>query len=210
MSRILFTILICIPLLTFSQKRLDKELDSITTETEAAKFIENNKKVKGKIIVFNKEKHNTNLTKDLFKLSTGGQKIYKSDSEKTYYKVIEKRSIPYYRMSYIYLDGSQKSTKEIHTERLKILQRYKDGAQFKDLAKLHSMDQNAKRGGDLGWFTKGDLHPDFEVKVLDETIEVNDIFTVDIPKQKWYYVVKKTHETKLIDEIKVLKVSEPL
>ena len=184
MNRILLTILLCIPLLSFSQLRIDKELDSINTEADASKFIETNKEARGKIIVFNKEKHNTRLAEDLFKLSTGGKKVYKTDFEKTYYKVIEKQSIPYYRVSYVYLDGKQKTMDEINLTREKVIRRFYEGYRFKDLARLFSMDQNANRGGDLGWFTNGETHPDFEAEVLDASHGVNEIFTIDIPSKR--------------------------
>jgi peptidyl-prolyl cis-trans isomerase C len=38
----------------------------------------------------------------------------------------------------------------------------KGGASFEDLAKKHSIDGAAAKGGDLGWFGKGSMLPDFE------------------------------------------------
>lgn len=35
-------------------------------------------------------------------------------------------------------------------------------ATFEELARRHSEDKNAQAGGDLGWFTRGDLDPEFE------------------------------------------------
>ena len=35
-------------------------------------------------------------------------------------------------------------------------------ASFEDMARRHSEDRNAAAGGDLGWFAKGDLDPEFE------------------------------------------------
>ena len=46
---------------------------------------------------------------------------------------------------------------------------------------------------------------------LDDSHEVNEVFLlVDIPDQQWYYVILKTEDTKFIEEIKVLKVTEPV
>ena len=189
---------------------LKKLLDSIQSETDATTFINNNKSFKGKVIVFNKEKHNTRLANDLFKLRNGGKKVYKTDIDKTYYKVIDKIQIPHYRVSYIYIDGSETSMEEITKLRREIIKKYKAGYRFEELAKRYSMDNSAKRGGDLGWFTKGDMVEEFESEIINGNHYVDDIFTIDVSSKQWYYVVLKTYNTKMIEEIKVLKVTQPV
>ena len=209
MIKITLAVLLCLSsALILAQNDFESQLDSIHSETDATVYMENNKSIKGKIITFNKEKHHTRLANELFRLGNGSKKVFKTDNEKTYYKVIEKNEIPYLKVSYIFLDGKKKSLDEINALRTEIISKYNDGFRFKDLAKHHSMDDNAKRGGDLGWITKGDLHPDFEAEVLNDSYHVNDIYTVDIPEQQWYYVILKTEDTKFIEEIKVLKVVE--
>lgn len=203
--------LICVLSISINaQTKFETQLDSIQDESQATAFIESNKSNKGQIITFNKEKHNTTLAKDLFKLGNGGKKVFKTDVEQTYYKVIQKNEVPHYRVSYIFLDGSKKSLEEISKLRTDIISKYKEGFQFKDLAKRYSMDDNANRGGDLGWFRIGDLHPEFESAIVNNSSVVDDIFEVDVAEKQWYYVVLKTHDTKMIEEIKVLKVTEPL
>lgn len=207
------TSIYCLIILFYSQviaqNDFEIELDSISTELEATNYLKNNTSKKGKLIIFNREKHNTTLADGLFNLSIGGKKVYKTDLENTYYKVIEKTKIPYFRISYIYLDGSKTSKEEIHDLRQKIFSKYNEGIPFNELARLYSMDSNAKRGGDLGWFTHGDTGTEFENAVINSANSVGDIFTVDITEKQWYYVVLKTHDTKMIEEIKVLKLTEP-
>ena len=123
---------------------------------------------------------------------------------------MKKTKTPHYRVSYIYLDGSKMSNDEINKLRSKIISQYKSGYRFSDLAKHYSMDGNANREGDLGWFTKGQMHPVFESEVMNNKHRLNDIFTVDIPENNWYYVVLKTHDRMDIEEIQVLKVTKPL
>ncbi|RKE95437.1 peptidylprolyl isomerase [Ichthyenterobacterium magnum] len=209
LKSLLFIISLLVTTATFSQKRIEKVLDTIKTEAQATSFLEKNSK-KGKLITFNKQKHNTRLASDLFKLSKGGKKIYRTDTRKTYYKVIDKIEIPYHKVSYILLDGTKKTPKEINSLRNKIISKFNEGYRFEDLAKHYSIDENATRGGDLGWFTQGDMHPDFETPIIHGNFNVDDIFTIDVPESNSYYVVLKTEDTKLIEEIKVLKYTEPV
>ena len=41
-------------------------------------------------------------------------------------------------------------------------ERIKHGAEFAELARLHSNDLSAAKGGDLGWLSPGDTVPEFE------------------------------------------------
>jgi parvulin-like peptidyl-prolyl isomerase len=208
------TLLCCLTVLfstlTIAQNDFEKEIDSISTELDATSFLEHNKSTKGKFITFNREKHNTKLADDLFKLSTGGKKVYKTEMYKTYYKVIEKVETPHYRISCIYFNGKEKSLEEITQLRKDIIAKFNTGFPFKNLAKRYSMDRNANRGGDLGWLAKGEMYTEFEDQIINSNYTVGDIFTVDVTSQQWYYVVLKTHDTKMIEEIKVLKVTEPI
>ena len=206
MKQLLVLLVLC-PLFGFSQNSLEQELDSITTTEEAKAFAKANKKVnKSKLITFNKEKHKTRLANDLFKLSKGGKKVVKKDQKKTYYKIIDKEKTLHYRASYIYFDGRKITLEEINAKRSKIISQYKQGYKFETLAKIYSMDQNSKRGGDLGWFSRGQMHPDFENAIKSHAID--DIFTLDITDRNWHYVILKTHDAKPIEEIMVLKYTE--
>ncbi|MBN8759200.1 MAG: molecular chaperone SurA [Thiobacillus sp. 65-69] len=45
---------------------------------------------------------------------------------------------------------------------LQLKERIENGTPFEELARLHSEDASASRGGDLGWLNPGDTVPDFE------------------------------------------------
>lgn len=211
MYRFLLVCILCLSTsISIAQNDFEKSLDSIQTLDDVNIFFKKNKKVKGKVIVFNEEKHKTRMAENIFKMSVGAKKYFKDSPQKTYYKVIDKYEIPYYRVSCIYLDGKTKSKDEINSIRQAVMSKYGQGYRFEDLARQYSMDMTAKRGGDLGWFTEGDMHPDFEAAILNGSHDVNDIFTIDIPKANAYYVVLVTQNKKLIKEAKVLKVTEPI
>lgn len=206
-----YTLLVIIFLLSFNtsaQRKLQKELDSVTTIERAQRFINSKNGKKNKIITFNEEKHKTKLTQELLKLSNGGHKVVKREGENIHYKILEKNEIIYYRVSYILLDGKEFSISSIEKLRPQIIEQHDRGVPFKDLALQYSMDNNKKRGGDSGWFTYGDMLPEFEQQVMNDKHQKDDIFTVNVESNQWYYVVKKTHDKKSITEIKVLKVVE--
>jgi len=206
-----YSLLVIAFLLSFSitaQKELQKELDSVTTIERAQRFIDSKNGRKNKIITFNEEKHQTKLTEELLKLSNGGHKVIKREGENIHYKILEKNEITYYRVSYILLDGKELSISSIENLRPQIIEKHKRGVPFKDLALQYSMDNNRKRGGDSGWFTYGEMLPEFEQQVMNDNHQKDDIFTVNVESNQWYYVVKKTHDKKSIKEIKVLKVVE--
>jgi len=208
-----YILLLIITLSSFTlnaQDDFETKIDAIEDEGSAVSFIKQNKASKGQLITFNSEKHKTRFATDLFKLRKGGKKVHKTDVEKTYYKVIDKVKTPYFRLSYIVIKGDNRSDDEITKLQNNIIDKYKQGYRFEDLAKHFSEDQTAKKGGDIGWVTTGDLHPNFELKLSENNYQVNDIFTVNISEQNRYYVAVKTYDNKLIEEIKVLKITEPI
>jgi hypothetical protein len=172
--------------------------------------MELHKSIKGKLITFNKEKHHSILSDDLFELGNGGKKVYETELEKTSYKLIERTGVLHHRVSYIILDGDHKSFDEISKLVKVIISKYRQGIPFEDLAKRYSMDMNAKRGGDSGWFAQGEMIPEFENQVVNGHHSTGELFTVDIPSRNWHYVVLKTHDSMMIEELKVLKVVEPI
>jgi len=195
--------------ITFAQQDFEKSLDSIQTLDDVTIFFKKNKTAKGKVIVFNEEKHKTRMATDILNMSIGSKKYFKDAPQKTYYKVIEKNEIPYYRVSCVFIDGKKNSIKDVNIIRNQVIAKYNDGYRFTDLAKQYSMDNTAKQGGDLGWFTNGDLHPEFEKQIIEGNHRKDDIFTVDVPEINAYYVVLVTQDKRLIKESKVLKVTEP-
>lgn len=201
-------LLLCVSISLNAQKRFKKELDSITTAEDAEAYIESQKNRNNKLITFNEAKHKTQLAKELLKLRKGGSKVVKGEIERIHYKVIEKNRVTHFRVSYIYLNGKEMSMSEINGIREKIIAQYESGIPFWQLAKTYSMDRSAQQGGDLGWFTYGEMVPEFESAVTDSSKQIDDVFTVDVPSKQWYYVVLKTHEPKDIIEVKVLKAVE--
>ncbi len=54
-------------------------------------------------------------------------------------------------------DASNKNRKDARKAMEKVLDRYEDGTDFADLAKVYSHGPNSKKGGEMGFFKKSDL-----------------------------------------------------
>lgn len=105
-------------------------------------------------------------------------------------RIVKTESFVSMRVSYIYLDGNKLTINEINKKREEIIKLYKRGKSFGELATKYTMDGNTDKG-DLGWFNEGVMHKTFEDAIKNHSM--NDIFKVDIPENKWYYVVLKTY-----------------
>lgn len=193
-----------------AQTSTEETLATIETQEQAKQFIKDRYTFNSKIFVFNEEKHKTQVAKALFKLDKGQVKQEKSEYDKTLYKILDKTTNSYYRVSYIFLDGNTYNLESINELRETLILKYNNGVSFNDLANQYSMDNNANKGGDTGWFTRGEMHPGFEGAVTTNTHNLDDIYTVDVPSKNWYYVVLQTYIPKDITEIEVLKIVEPL
>lgn len=205
-----FFLLLFITSVTTAQNNIEENILNNENTNQEKEFIDLSSNKDGKIIVFNQEKHKTILANELFDLPKGTIKTVSNNYEKIYYKVIEKTQVPYYRVSYIYFDGTKLSMDDINLFRNDIIKKYNNGAPFDFLAQKYSMDESAKKGGDSGWFKEGDGFFDFEKSVTTNTYKFESLFTVDLPQSKSYYVILQTHQPKNISEIKVLKIVEPI
>src|SRR5690606_6361735 len=108
----------------------------------------------------------------------------------------------------IFLDGTNKTDEEVFKWQQMVMTKYQQGYMFKDLAIQYSMATNANQGGDIGWFRRGTLDPELEEALINSPNSVGDLFTVHLKTKNWHYVVLKTHNQKMIEEIKVLTVTE--
>ncbi|MGQ4871438.1 MAG: peptidylprolyl isomerase, partial [Candidatus Thorarchaeota archaeon] len=51
---------------------------------------------------------------------------------------------------------------EKHSQALEIIRKISEGADFKEMARQYSTCPSRKKGGDLGWFGRGQMVPEFE------------------------------------------------
>ena len=197
MKKLLLTILICQAyLIGFSQTK-PNPLDEITTVKQAKKFIAKNPE-SAQLITLSSDKDTTDITPPLYDKNPGD--TFRLDAYD--YKILDKTNYPEFRVSYIFLDGSQLNAKTIDKLRAEIVNKYKSGTPFSDLANAYTMD--ATPNGDVGWFKENVMAKEFELAVKEH--KINDLFMVDIPSSKWYFVVLKTFDDRITKRLTVLKI----
>ncbi|QXP78628.1 MULTISPECIES: peptidylprolyl isomerase [Winogradskyella] len=206
----LFTLLFLLPLISFSQSELEKQLDSISTPEQAQIFLKKNKPKKGKLFTFNKAKHKTRLADELFSMAKGGKKVIKTDFKKTFYKVIDKADVDYAKFRIIEFKAASTSDEEAISRRKKVLSQYMQGYRFKDLAKHNSEGSTAKMGGDTGWIKEGEMPEAFDAVAFKENHPLDEAFMADDTEHKIYYLIVKTEPITLIEEVTVLKFTEAI
>jgi len=75
-----------------------------------------------------------------------------------------------------------------------ILKKINKGEDFDALAKEKSEDPGSKeQGGDLGYFQKGQMVPEFETEVFDN-LKVGEVSKEPVKTQFGYHIIKKTDE----------------
>jgi peptidyl-prolyl cis-trans isomerase C len=78
---------------------------------------------------------------------------------------------------------------EKQSQALRVLEELKGGGNFKELAKEHSTCPSAKRGGDLGFFGRGQMVKEFEKAAY--ALDVGEV-SGPVRTQFGYHVIKRT------------------
>ena len=192
-------LIVVLPVTIMAQGNGDK-IKSITTVEQATNFIKSNPELKGKLFSISSDKDTTEITLSLFERKIG----YTFTFENSIYKIIDTTSHPEFRASYIFLDGNTLSRGQVDTIRKIIIDKYNEGTPFHDLSMLYAMDYNYL--GDGGWFRENTMMKPYEDAIRNK--KMGEIFEVDIPENKWYYVVLKTHDNRRVKTVKLLKIDK--
>lgn len=73
-------------------------------------------------------------------------------------------------------------------EAKKLIEDLKNGADFEVLARDHSTGPSASNGGDLGYFTEGDMVPEFSKAAF--SMKVGDVSSEPVQTQFGYHIIK--------------------
>lgn len=88
-------------------------------------------------------------------------------------------------------DDQKKKNKEQAEE---ILKQAKDGVDFAQLAKEYSADTSSEDGGDLDFFSKGQMVEPFEEASFSSTLKMGEVYPEVVETDYGYHIIKKTDE----------------
>jgi protein-export membrane protein SecD len=72
-----------------------------------------------------------------------------------------------------------------------LLKQIQNGADFSELAKQYSDDPGSKdKGGDLGFFKKGEMVPEFDKAVFDSGLQPGQVYPQVVQTQFGYHIIK--------------------
>ena len=77
-----------------------------------------------------------------------------------------------------------------YNKAMDILDQIKNGASFEDMAKQFSDCPSKKKGGDLGFFGKGQMVPEFESAVMK--LAVGALVAEPVKTKFGYHIIKRT------------------
>lgn len=86
------------------------------------------------------------------------------------------------------LKNDPKTKEELKAAAEKALLEVKNGGNFADLAKEFNTDSTADRGGDLGWFGKGEMVPEFEKAVF--SLKKGETYPTLVESMYGYHIIK--------------------
>ncbi|MGZ3865171.1 MAG: hypothetical protein ACXVC6_04105 [Bacteroidia bacterium] len=174
-----------------------EKIKSISTTEQAKVFIKTNSDLNGEIIEINST-DNSEIAK---KIIAQGAETPVVTKEYTY-KMLDTRASYLLNAFYIYLDGNKLSLPQIDSVRQIILSKFNSGTPFAQLAKEFNMDGNPDPN--LKSVAEGYLVTDFSEAV--KTHKNGEVFKIDVPDKKWYYVTQKTADNQASLIYSVLKV----
>lgn len=89
-------------------------------------------------------------------------------------------------------DEKNKAMEEAKKTAEEVISKLKNGEKFADLAKKYSDDGSSSKGGDLGWFNKGDMVVEFEKAAIK--LEKGKYTTSPVKTEFGYHVILKTDQ----------------
>ena len=119
--------------------------------------------------------------------------LQKSDGSTYRFRLLDRADRELVTVKGIFIDSYGLTKQERDQLRRQIIDQYRAGTPFADLAATH--DLNGNPGGELPSFYEGMMVPEFDRATRSR--RVGEIFPVDVNEQGWYYVVLKTQPNRM-------------
>lgn len=113
--------------------------------------------------------------------------------------VVRVDTLRWFHVHYIFFNGWRLPPGGVDSLRTKALEELASGTPFEQVASAYGMDGNTT--GDWGWKREDQAHADFAGAVLGRAI--GGPFTVDIPENGWYYIVRKDEEDRMEQRVRL-------
>ena len=81
-----------------------------------------------------------------------------------------------------------KTKEDLKAQAEKVLEEVKNGGDFPALAKQYNTDSTGERGGDLGWFGKGEMVPEFEQAAF--SIKKGEVYPTLVESVYGYHIIR--------------------
>jgi parvulin-like peptidyl-prolyl isomerase len=187
-------------------EEIKSDLSKIQTTQQAKEYLGKQSSIKGELFELNSGRDTTDMDKELIGENAGHLIDYESEDKKKHYffKTLSVTQVRSFRVQYIFLDNKKITKEKVDSLKSVIFKRLDNGESFDILAREYSMDINSQKGGDLGWFSEGMMMREFEEKIKRK--QTGEIFAVDIPSEKWYYIVRNSHSPRFDKKASVLYV----
>ena len=183
----------------FGQLTVTEQFQKIGTVQQAQQYIDANPALKPALLSLSLGRDSALIDKRLLRQKQGD--IFSVGY--VTYKVLESKDTINFRASYIFLDGTTYSKREIDSLRKLIVQKASAGESFEALSDKYTMDGN-KTHGDTDWFF-GEYMVSKEFQDAVQKHKPGEIFFLDIPETQGYYVIKKTYNDRVKKDIIVLR-----
>ncbi|PLX28577.1 hypothetical protein C0581_01570 [Candidatus Parcubacteria bacterium] len=102
------------------------------------------------------------------------------------------------KLSDEYMAANQANPEDVRAQAEEVLERIKNGEEFETLAAEFGSDGTKEVGGDLGWFGKGAMVPEFEAAAF--ALEAGELSEELVETQFGYHIVRTDDKRTVTDE----------
>lgn len=199
MKKSIVVLLVLTSFAAFSQQTVTEQFQKINTLAQAEAYIAANAALKPVIMRVVWGKDSSLIDKRILRQKKGD--VFNVGY--VTYKVIDATESVNYRSSYIFLDGSSLTPKEVDSLKTLIVKKINAGEDWNKLSDQFTMDGNTTHG-DTGWFFGKEVVPE-ELQDAIAKHKKDEVFFVDVSEKQWHYIVKKTYDDDLKKEMVVLR-----